>query len=192
MRIHLRRRGVPLAVSLVLVSLGPSSAAAEWFVGGFAGSTAGGLLDKTKAMSGVRGGYWLTDWVGGELRAAGVPRALEVDGMPDLVLRSSISTETFNLLIAPLGHRRSMAPYAAIGFGRIHTHEDVGTRSADNENLAVEIGGGVQGRLAGPVGWHVEARYERDTGTFIAGPGLAVPGPTFWGLTAGALVTFGR
>lgn len=182
-------RTVFLTLALLLSA---QQARAEWILTGSAGTTAGGLLDHQLFTYSVGGGYWPTEWLGVELRGSDVPNALEVEGQPELVLRSRIWVVSLNARVAPYGHRGTFRPFASAGIGAVHTNLDgfTGT-SSRRRNLGGEFSGGVMGDITSATSWLAEARYTRPT-DLISSPLGRVPGFSFWSFSGGVMVWLGR
>ena len=161
------RSGV-LALTLLLLS--PAETWAEWQIRPFLGVTfAGGttLVDLAHAAGspnivvGVNGAL-LGDVIGIDVDFGHAPGFFE-SGDSHLVQRSSVTTLTGNVVIAPPRHltEYTLGPYFVVGAGLMRARSDdfFGLLSVASTMPAMDVGGGANGFLSDRIGLSWDARY---------------------------------
>lgn len=190
-------------LGLAIVLLTPSVAAAEGQVKGFVGVTFGGgttFVDLEKAVGKANpliggGGAWIGQVFGVEGELTFAPGFFQT-GQQDLVVTSSVTTGTANLLVAMprkvSGY--SLRPYAVAGGGFMHVRiEDVfDVLPVRNTVSTVDFGGGVTGFVTNRIGVNWDVRYFRSIGGPPAGLSFGTERLSFWRASMGVVVRVGR
>ena len=176
------------AASLVLASDGLR---AESSVAVLAGTTRGGLLNAERLTWKAAVSVWATNNIGTEVAFSRVENALEVEGQPDLVVKSSITLLGLNLRAAPLGHQGHVRPVLLGGLGWMRSSLQTRFSNAPRRSsgLSIEAGAAIVGDLTRAWGWHLETRYTRDVTDQVSAPGLSIPGWSYWTIAGGMAFT---
>jgi hypothetical protein len=180
-----RRRPVKLRLlTLALVLLTPSAAFAEWQLMPFLGVTFGGgttLVDLEGAVGSANvavgvSGLFIGDMLGVEADLGYAPGFFQ-SGAPRLVVRSSATTFTGNLVLAVPRRltQYTLRPYFVGGGGLMHAHSEdfFGAVPVTSTLPAMDVGGGVTGFLTHRYGVHWDVRYFRSLRRPDAGTGVS-------------------
>lgn len=180
-------------LALLLLLVAATRASAEWQLRPFVGVTFGGgttLVDLDHAAGrpniavGI-GGVWLGDIVGLDVDLGYAPGFFQT-GNQRLVLRSSVTTLTGNIVIAV--PRRlteySLRPYFVGGGGVMRARSDdfFGVLRVASALPAVDLGGGVTGFLTDRIGVNWDVRCFRSLAGAPEGRGLSLGAEklSFW------------
>ena len=170
-------------LALTLLLLSPAETSAEWQIRPFLGVTFGGGttlvdLDLTAGSPNVVVGVnaaLLGDVIGIDVDFGRAPGFFE-SGDQHLVRRSSVTTLTGNVVIAPPRHltEYTLGPYFVVGAGlmRARTDELLGPLSVASTLPAMDVGGGANGFLSDHIGMSWEARYFWSVGGKLRGQSL--------------------
>lgn len=160
---HLRALVVIGAFCAVLV---PHDATAEFRVTPFAGGAfGGGVPEGATGDFGVSAG-WMGRLVGFEVDVSHRPDFFGVENVPDFLFgESSVTSVMFNGLVAvpsPFGDR--IRPYAAGGLGWLRSRIGGGDDfiRGTNNNVGMNLGGGIASELTDRFGIRGDIRYFRD------------------------------
>ena len=161
-------RSSVLALTLLLLS--PAESSAEWQIRPFFGVTFGGgttFVDLEGAAGspnivvGVNGAL-LGDVIGVDVDFGYAPGFFET-GDQQLVKRSSVTTLTGNVVIAPPRHltEYTLGPYFVVGGGFMRARTDAffSSLSIASTLPAMDVGGGANGFLSDHIGLNWDARY---------------------------------
>jgi opacity protein-like surface antigen len=202
------RKGILTAGLAVLVStLAPSRASADWLLTPFVGATFGGSADfgsasetfendfKRNFTYGASLGWMGHGAVGFEIDFGYTPNFFESsDNLNDidLVGDGNVTTLMGNFLVgAPLGGVR---PYAVAGLGLIKSRvDDVGQffGEVDKSNLGFDVGGGVMAFFGDSVGIRGDIRYFRNIqDTDLGDLDVTLGDLDFWRGTVGVTFRF--
>jgi hypothetical protein len=195
----------PRVLALAMVMLWPAGATAqEWQLKPFLGLTFAGdttIIDPEEAAGDIHlalGGSvsWIGEIFGVEADFGFVPGFFTGDSDPRLVIDSSVTTLTGNVVIA-LPRKMTqytLRPYVAGGVGlmRVSKDDQLDTFPVALNVMTIDIGGGATGFLSETVGLNWDLRYFRN----ITGapdpdnPGLSFGAPrlSFWRLTMGVVL----
>jgi hypothetical protein len=172
MPVSIMRAGV-LALALFLFS--PAQASAEWQIKAFLGVTFGGgttLLDLDHAAGSPNivigaNGALLGNVMGVEVDLSRAPGFFQ-SGDQHLVQRSSVTTLTGNVVLAPPRHltEYTLGPYFVVGAGlmRARSNDFLGLLTVASTLPAMDVGGGVNGFLSDRIGVTWDARFFRSVG----------------------------
>ena len=164
-----------LAVALLLVL--PARTSAEWQVKPFAGVTLGGGTTFVADLDHAAGSpklavgvnvLLLGDVFGVEADVGHTPGFFQAGDQQSLVLQSSVTTVTGNLVIAAPRDltEYTIRPYVVGGAGllRVVITDKAGIFPVNSRLLAVDIGGGATGFLTSRIGVNWDVRYFRSVG----------------------------
>jgi hypothetical protein len=190
-------------LTVTLLLLLPSAAAADWQIRPFSGVTFGGgttFVDLAGAagspnlLVGVNGAL-LRDVFGLEVDFGHAPGFFQ-SGDADLVRGSSATTLTGNVIIAvPPRHKTeyTLGPYFVAGLGlmRARIDDTLGVLSVARTLPAMNVGGGVTGFLSQRIGLNWEARYLSSVGRRTArGFSFGAEQLSFWRASMGLVVRY--
>jgi hypothetical protein len=187
---------------LTLLLLWPAQMSAEWQIRPFLGVSFGGgttLVDLDHAAGspnivvGVNGAL-LGDVIGVEVDFGRAPGFFQT-GDQGLVQRSSVTTLTGNVVIAPPRHLTEyiLGPYFVLGAGlmRARSEELQGILSLANTLPAIDVGGGAKGFLSKRIGLNWEARYFRSVGgKELRGVSFGTEQLSFWRASMGLVIRY--
>jgi hypothetical protein len=195
--------GVPImragVLALAVLPLAPAHATAEWRIRPFLGVTFGGgttLVDLAHAAGspniivGVNGTL-LGDIFGIEVDFGRAPGFFET-GDQNLVQRSSVTTFTGNVVIAPPRHLTEyiLGPYFVIGAGLMRARSD-SLLPVASTLPAMDVGGGATGFLSKRIGLNWEARYFRSVGgKELRGVSFGTEQLSFWRASMGLVIRY--
>ena len=190
-------------VALLLLTLFPRPAPADWLIAPFIGTAFG---SETTFLVLERGGYrkltfggsvaLLSDsLLGIEVDISHVPGFFQGDNPVGLVQHSRVTTVSGNLIVAlPLAiTRESLRPYVAGGLGLLQARADhlASVFPLEQDQLGLSLGGGAIGLLSERTGLRFDLRHFKAV-TGEDGP-FARPGVSrlsFWRLTVGLVLRY--
>jgi hypothetical protein len=189
-------------LALALLLLAPAHASAEWQIRPFLGATFGGgttLIDLAHAAGspnivvGVNGAL-LGNVFGIDVDFGRAPGFFET-GDQHLVQRSSVTTLTGNVVVAPPRHltEYTIGPYFVLGAGlmRARSEDFLGLLSVATTLPAMDVGGGANGFLSKRVGLNWEARYFWSVGgKELRGVSFGNEQLSFWRATMGVVIRY--
>ena len=178
----------------------PALASAEWQIKPYVGLTFGGdttfvLNEATGESHRVFGvsGAWLGEVVGIEGDLGYSPGFFDT---PRLVLNSSVTTATVNLIVALPRRwtRYTLRPYVVGGGGvmRVRTDPAVTELQVKSTLPAFNVGGGATGFLTDRVGLSWELRYFRGARQDSSGVSIGDEDLSFWRATMALVIGLDR
>ena len=189
-------------LALTLLLLRPAETSAEWQLRPFLGVTFGGgttLVDLDQAAGspnvvvGVNGAV-LGNVIGVEVDFGRAPGFFQT-GDQGLVQRSSVTTLTGNLVIAPPRHltEYTLGPYFVLGAGlmRARSQDLCGELSVASTLPAMDVGGGANGFLTDRIGLNWDARYFWSVGgEELRGLSFGRGQLSFWRVSMGLVIRY--
>ena len=182
-------------IAALLLVVGPASARADWLFTPNIGVAFGGdAPSNDKLTYGASSGYMGAGIFGFEADLAYTPTFFDMTGADNNAAFSSdnVTTAMANLIVGiPVGgqHGHGVRPYVAAGLGLMKEHvQDTGSLfNVSDNDLGVDIGGGVMGFVSEHIGLRGDVRYYRtlqnpdNNGGFT----IATGNFDFWRGTAG-------
>jgi hypothetical protein len=192
-------------LALTLLLLRPAETSAEWQLRPFLGVTFGGgttLVDLDHAVGspnvvvGVNGAV-LGNVIGVEVDFGRAPGFFQT-GDQGLVQRSSVTTLTGNLVIAPPRHltEYTLGPYFVLGAGLMRARSEESGPLSDILSLAstlpaMDVGGGANGFLSKRIGLNWDARYFWSVGgKDLRGVSFGTEQLSFWRASMGLVIRY--